>query len=619
VSLEVKVDCGLPEGKHNGEVTVTSGDGTYKIPISVSISHAVKLEVSPLSVDFGKVDIDKSFTASVAFKETLGYKSVSISLSRSGNEWVQPSESSFSVDAGSSKTVSFSLAKSKPGWESYRDTYSWTFSATSEGGNYDIKLRAELLLPPKLSVSRSAYNTVTFNEPKSKKPTFRKNFYIPVKNLGYYSMGINRVSLSGFGTKPEVTIDYPRSVGGYSSKNIVLTVKAPYDTREGTYTGKVHIDAGNAGSEDVSVSIKIEYGVGLRVSPTSKDFGGVEIYNEEKDVKVTVRETFGYKAINNVLIKKIKGLEGISVSPTTIPGIPPEGSDTVTFTLKFRGEATMGKEYEWTYSIETGNAGKGTITLRAMAEPGVDKIILELNSLKSSSVARYPATGTAISESLSMLDVAEKTKPSTKDWDYVMSTATQTATVLNLLNKYLDGDEKTKAFSNLQSGATLAKSVSSNAGSISNSGVRSHAKESADALDNLMNEMLSEAAAFFESRGHNYENTNYLEAAKAYKCAATSYELLGDTKSETYKHSFEKMVKEHDNRVIGANEDRVNAERKLILVKPELSEIGGIPLLLNPFAYDDVASGYKYALSTYSDVIEKYGAAINMHFPPILT
>lgn len=609
VSLVVEVECRLSEGEHNGEVTVTSDDGTYTIPISISISHSVKLEVSPLFVDFGKVDVDEGATASVTFKETLGYKSVNVSLS-GGDNWVQPSESSFPVDASGSKTISFYLAENKPGWESYRRFYSWSFSVTSEGGTYNIKLEAELLLPPKLSVGRSASCTVTFNKPKSGKPTFRKNFYIPVKNQGYYSMNINRVSLSGFSSKPKVTVDYPSSVGSYSTKNIALSIEAPYDTREGTYSGKVDIDAGSAGSADVSVSIKIKYGVGLEVSPTSKNFGGVEIFTEERDVKLTLRETFGYKSINNVLIKKISGPGWISISPASIPGIPPEGSDIVTFTLKFRGEAETGKEYKWVYSVETENAGSKTMTVLAETlPPDLSAVISELNSLKSGSTAHYPVTGTAISKSLSMLDAAKKKELSAEDWNFVMSTSTQTVTVLNLLNKYSDSEDKSMAFSNLRSGAALSEFVSGSAYSISDGGVRSHAKKSVEALDNLVDNMLSEAASYFESRGHNYENTNYLEAAKAYKCAASAYELLGNTKCETYKHSFEEMVRQHDDLVISANENRVNAERELMLLEPELTEIGSVHLLLNPFAYDDVSSGYDSALSTYSGVIDKYGHA----------
>lgn len=612
VSLKVDVSSGLSEGQHNAEVTVTSDDGTYTIPISMSLSHSVKLEVSPLSANFGNVDIDDGATTSVTFKETLGYKSVNVSVSRkSGNEWAYPGESSFSVDPSGSKTISFYLAESKPGWESYRHSYSWTFSATSVGGNYNIKLDAELLLPPKLSVSRGASHTITFDKKKSKKPTFSKSLHIPVKNQGYYSMSINRVSLSGFGTKPQVTVDYPSSVGGYSTENIVLSVEAPYDTREGTYSGKVNIDAGSAGSADVSASIEIKYGVRLEVSPTSKDLKRVEIYTEEKDVKVNLKETLGYKSINNVLIKKVSGPEWISVSPTGIPGIPPEGSDTVTFTLKFRGEAEVGKEYNWIYSVDTENAGSKTITLKAKADIDRSKVISELNALKSSTVAqRYPAARTAISESLSMIDVPEEKVLIAEDWGFVMSTATQTATVLNLLNKYLDDKEKSMAFSNLRSGATLAKFVSSNANSISDGEVRSHTKESADALDNLVSNILSEAASYFEKRGQNYETTNYLEAAKAYKCTATAYELLGgDTKGETYKHSFEEMVKQHDDLVIGANENRVNAERELMLLEPKLSGVGSLHVILNPFVYDDVSSGYDYALSMYSSIIEKYGHA----------
>jgi len=208
-----------------------------------------------------------------------------------------------------------------------------------------------------------------------------------------------------------------------------------------------------------------------------------------------------------------------------------------------------------------------------------------------------------------MLNAAKAKALSADDWNGVMSIATQTLTVFKSVNKYLDSQDKFKDFSNVQSGAALVVSMAGTARGISDSQVHSPAQNTVASLNQVIDAILLKEAAEFEALGKRYEPTNKLEAAKAYKCAAAAYELLGNSKCTTCKQRFEDMVKAHDDLVGTANEIRVDTERALLLVEPELSNVGASKLLLNPFAYDEVSTTYTSAVTSYDAVIEKYGHA----------
>lgn len=614
ITLNVKVRSDLSEGSHTGRVKIEYDVSSRTIPVYIDVKHKTQLEVSPLTINFGSVDVDETKEKQVTFKEKLGYKSLSVSLSREkGNDWVTPSDYSFSVPEGGSKTIYFTLSKNKPGWESYKKSYSWRYRVSSEGGNYEISLRADLKLPPKLSLDSSAYEKIIFDRPKSGKPTFYRDVKIRAENKGYYSMSVERVSISGFGDLKVRVKSKPSSVGGYSRSNIILSVEAPYDTKERSYAGKVHVDCGEAGSDDASVTIKVEHGVALSVSPASINFGGVEILTEEKEQKVTLSETFGYKSVRDVTISKISGPVWITVSPTSFYGIPPEESDTATFVLLFRGETIVGKVYNWEYVVETANAGTHKITISAEAlPPDLSVIYKDLGSINQKDIYKRSEAKEIVSESITVLDIAKAKELSGEDWGHVISVATQTATALKSMDEFTEakGEAKGELFPKLVVATTLTQLVKGSAVSISDFEIRSHATKGSSALESLIKGVLTEAASYFVGIGRDSEASNCLVAVKAYSSAAEAYELLGDSqKADEYGEKTSHFLKWHDNLVTTANDDRVEAEMEISSQKSRLSEIAGSTVLLNPFAYEKVSTGYDFAKSKYFGAIKRYELA----------
>jgi len=614
ITLNVIVSSDLREGRHTGRVKIGYAESSRTIPIYIDVKHKTLLGVSPLTIDFGKVDIDEEVQKQVTFREKLGYKSLSVSLSRrDGNTWVTPSDNHFTIPASGSKSIYFTLSENKPGWESYKKSYSWRYSVSSEGGNYEISLCTDLKLPPKLSLDSSAYEKITFDRPKSEKPTFYRDVKIGMGNKGYYSMSVGRVSISGFGGLNVRVKSKPSSVGGYGCNNIILSAEAPYDTEERSYTGNVHVDCGEAGSDDTSVTIKIEHKVTLYVSPTTMGFSGVEILTEEKEMKVTLSETFGYKSVRDVTISKISGPAWISVSPTSFYGIPPEESDTTTFTLLFRGEAIVGKVSNWEYLVETANAGTHKITISAEAlPPDLSVIYKDLSSINQKDIYKRSEAKEVVSESITVLDISKAKELSGEDWGHVISVATQTATALKSMDEFteVEGEEKGRLFPKLVVATTLTQFVKGSAVSIADSEIRSHATKASSALESLIKGVLAEAALYFEDVGRDSEASNCLEAVKAYSSAAEAYELLGNPKkAEGYNIKTSVFSEKHDNLVTTANDGRVQAEMEIAHHRSKLSEIAGSAVLLNPFAYEKVSTGYDFANSKYSEAIKRYELA----------
>ena len=611
ITLTVKVNSYLEKGDYKREIRVDPGG--KKIFVNIHIEHKTQLKVSTCTINFGSVDVNEEVKEPITFTEELNYKDLSVSITiKKGNKWVTI-ESPVTVPAGGSRTIYFTLSRNKPGWESYKKSYSWRYSVRSEGGDYEISLRTDLKLPPKLSLDSSAYEKIIFDRPKSRKPTFYRDAELGVENKGYYSMSIERVSISGFGDLNVRVKSKPSSVGGYGCNNIILSVEAPYDTEERSYTGNVHVDCGEAGSDDTSVTIKIEHKVSLYVSPTTMGFSGVEILTEEKEMKVTLSETLGYKSVRDVTISKISGPAWISVSPTSFYGIPPEESDTTTFILLFRGEAIVGKVSNWEYLVETANAGTHKITISAEAlPPDLSVIYNDLSSINQKDIYKRSEAKETVSESITVLDISKAKELSGEDWGHVISVATQTATALKSMNEFTEakGEEKEKLFPKLVVATTLSQLVKGSAMSISDLEIRSHATKGSSALEGLTKEVLTEAASYFEDVGRDSEASNCLEAVKAYSSAAKAYELLGDSqKAGEYGEKTSKFSDMHDNLVTTANDDRVQAEMKIPHIRSKLSEIAGSTVLLNPFAYEKVSTGYDFAKSKYTESIKRYEVA----------
>jgi hypothetical protein len=620
VSLSVVVSNSLSEGTHSGgRVRVSSGASNYDVIIYVSITHEAELEVTPTSADFGEISKTGSASATVTFREKLGYKSIIVSLSKStGNNWVSTSSSnSFSVYAGGSTTATFYLNPSGVTRDNcVAGGYSWSYTASGSGGSGSstIYLTGDICCPALLSSESYKYEKITFNTPKSEYPTFERTIKIRVSNTACEQMSLSKptVESPSGGVTFSVT-NYPTYLNGGGQDYVDVNIAAPYSTAEGSYSGFVNMDAGSAGSSTASISVDIAHGVEFAVSPTTITFGKVEIMSQaSKSVKL--QEKLGYKSVKNVAISKSSGPEWMTLQPASIYGIPAGESDTIAFNLYFRGEAELGTQYDWSYNISS-DAGGATVSLSATAIPiNVSKTSSEIDGMTSSGLYKnYAITEQIISNSKNMLSAALSGSDSltAEGWGYVALVASQSLTLLKSLDNatsYIQKNDYDNASSKIVVAAASSKSIYANSKKIGGSTTKSYANKVSSAADSLSNEMLTKEIAYYEDRARTMKETNYLEAIKAYQNAATAYGLmLNPTKEAEYNTEASSLLLKHDKLIEKANGDRVDAEKVIISVEnSKLSKVGGGYALFNPFNFDTVSKSYKQTIDKYNGSIASY-------------
>lgn len=620
VSLTIALSSSLSEGEHTGRVRV-SGDGeSHTILIRISITQKAKLVVSPTSVTFDTIGPSGSSSKSVTFSETLGYKTVKVSLKRtSGKGWVTASSNSFDVGAGSAKPITFSLKPSGITSDKCVRHHSWKYSVSStEGaGSSTINLKGEICCPAKLSYDHRTHTTLRFNEPKSEHHTFHTMARIKVSNTGCERMQLKspRVSSPSGGVSISLK-NYPSYVDGYSSDYIDLDVSAPYDTPERTYTGSVSIDAGSAGSGTAEVQVSIQYGVDLEVTPRIIAFGDVEILKEASRT-VTLKEKFGYKSAKNIKISKKSGPNWISVQPSSMYGIPASGSDSVKFVLTFEGDAILGMKYDWVYEVSS-DADRDTISLSARAmHVNNEELLNELEGMRNTGLySKYQSkTENIISSGVDMKSAAKSDKTlTTEDWGHLELVLMQSLSLLKSLNdvtEHLDKNDHDTAFEKIIVALRSSKSIGGHSKMIAGSTVSTYAKKVSTAADGLVSNMLADETSYYKDRAEEMNETNYLEAFKACRNVATVYGLTQESsKEDDFNSKADVLLELHDDEVENANKDRVEAEKIALDMKEnELTRIGGGYALFNPFNYDVVAKGYGQAIETYEGTIASYNKA----------
>jgi hypothetical protein len=619
VSLTITLSSSLSEGGHTGKVKVEGDGESHTILIRISVTHKAKLEVSPTSLTFDIIGASGSTSKTVTFSETLGYKPIEVSLTRiSGNDWVTASSNSFTVNKGGSQTITFRFEPSGVTRDNCVRYHSWTYSVSStEGaGSYTINLNGEICCPAKLSYDYRSSTTISFNRPKTEQYTYHATAKIKVSNEGCEQMYLNYPRLTSPSGGVSLSIkNYPSYLNGYSSGYIEIDISTPYDTPEGSYTGSVSIDAGAAGSGSAEVQVFIKHEAKLTVTPTVVDFQDVEILKEESRI-ITLKEELGYKSVRNILINKRSGPEWISAQPTSIYGIPAGGLDNVIFTLKFRGDAIPGKEYDWIYEV-TSDAGDTTISLSGRAMP-IDnsRVLNDLAGMRNTNLyKKYPQKTEAIlSNCEKMKATAKGTTLTSEDWGHVELVLIQSLTFLKSLDvatEYLDNNDHDNAFQKIVIASTSSKSIESNSKGIPDLTVKSYAWEASTASGWLASNFLNGEVSYYTERAQAMSSSNFLEAVKACRNVATAYGLMQDSSNEReFAQQAELLLKKHDELVENANENRVEAEKMIQEMREnELTRIGGDVALFNPFNYDTVSKGYFMAIDRYTASVTMYNQA----------
>jgi hypothetical protein len=638
VSLTLTLSSSLSEGVHTGRVMVVGDGEAHTIEIRITIMHKAKLEISPTPVSFDKISASGSTTKQVTFSETLGYKSIVVSLEKStGNGWVTTSSNSFTVAAGKSEPITFRIAPSGVTRDNCDRYYSWTYrvSSTEGAGSYTLYLTGELCCPAKLSYDSSSSTTIAFNRPKTDRYTYHATAKIKVSNTGCEQLRLQSPYVTSSSGSITLSVeDYPVYISGYSSDYIELAISAPYDAPEGTYYGTLYIDAGDAGNGEVDITIVIKWPVDFSISPTSIDFGSIELEErgyETKQVNITIREFYYYKPVRNLRFS-VTGEYGTWLEEELdFTVIPPGESRTVTIKIE-PGLEAVPKDYAWTYAVSASEIAAKRMEVKAKIVPlNITKLIEGFQSFQGTPLQRdYPSSDTIIANGIAMLEVVESSEISAEDWQKIPVLMTGTLSLLSSLNDgivFTEAANYGNAVESLSSASVSTATIESNA-DLDNKNIAGYATDIAADAGTTTEAVLRDEAKLLELRGWTLkkavehalaigdisslqEEENVLEAALSYQYAAMLYGLLND-KEKRLENVYEGSVlmDGHDELVSDATDLRIRAENTIATSREnDLTRIGDWYVLLNPYNYDTFVTSYKTAESYLGDAVQDYQVA----------
>lgn len=141
---------GLEHGSYNGTIVVSSNGGSQSIPVSLSV-EAVKIEITPESLDFGTVETSMQLTVRNAGSGTVGFK-VS-----SSNKWLTTDKENGSV----TQTDYITAVISREGLSSGKYDASLTF--TTDGGNIVVPVHMEVAVATAPTVAIESASNTTYN------------------------------------------------------------------------------------------------------------------------------------------------------------------------------------------------------------------------------------------------------------------------------------------------------------------------------------------------------------------------------------------------------------------------------------------------------------------------
>ena len=254
-----------------------------------------------------------------------------------------------------------------------------TGKVTINGISHSFNIEVNRLIPAKLAAMANIdAGTVVFDKPKS---SMESTGYVVEKSILIVNEGDATMSVTSIGQygTPDAGITFTASPASLSipaknSAQTTIKITIPVTAPEGTLTGKVQVNAGKAGSQNIPVTIVIKHEVKLEISSYSPDFGNVDLL-ESVQKPVTLKETLGYKSIQDVAVNRSPETNktGSGKDDWMLVSLPSQtiaagGSVDLVFTLRFRGETEIGQLYDWGYIIST-SVGDTNVYFKAVARP----------------------------------------------------------------------------------------------------------------------------------------------------------------------------------------------------------------------------------------------------------
>ncbi|MDI6810108.1 MAG: hypothetical protein QMD80_00245 [archaeon] len=610
--------------------------GEEKRGITVTITYCAKITVSPsTTIDFETVGSKvSSRSEKITIREELGYKNVTINVEKkSGNGWVTASPNrDITVSKTKSVDVTFTLTPGPPDYERYDNKYTWKFIITSSNADpVTITVEARIMRPPKLGKLYDEGLEIKFDKPKGTVSRYERTIEVQVRNVGDETLSFT----SKFTESPSgITINIVNpsgSVSGKSSETIRLRIVVPYDAREGTYRGRLDINAGDAGSGSVDITIVIIWPVDFIIAPTSIDFGSIELKErgyEKKRINLTLTEFYHYKSVRNLRISKSGEYGNWLKEEIDFYEIPP--GESRSFTLKIEpGLEAVPKDYSWMYALSASEIGAKRMEVKAKIVPmNIPEMLEYLKSFRESTLyENYPSSEVIISNGTEMLEAVGRSEIGAEDWQKIPVLMKGTLSLLSSLNDGIVSSEEEnygKTVESLSAASVSTSTIESNS-NLNNRDISGYATDMSAGADQTTEEVLLDAAKLLELRGWKIkkavehalavddisglkEEENVLESAISYQYAATLYGLLNNKEKRLESvHEGSLLMDKHDELVSDAADLRIKADNALSNSKEkDLIRIGDLHLLLNPYDYDTFLKSYKTAESYLEEATKKY-------------
>jgi len=617
--------------------TVTLDIGGKKVTVRITVTYSARIEVTPASIDFGRVSPTQKPVEIVRFRELYGYKDVPVNLVRSGNDWVTVTgPSNITVPKDGYADVTFQLT---PG-TLVRNDYSWTFALSTPTRHTTISpssiyLKVYMLLPARLGTLYDEELALAFDKPKGTVSRYERDIYVRVRNEGDETMRVSSsITESPRGGISITIVESPNEVAGKSSKNIRLRVSAPYDAPEGTYRGRVYVDAGAAGRGTAEITIVITWPVDFTITPTAIDFGSIELQERgygQKSTSITLTETYLYKPVRNVRFSKTGAYGNWLTEELDFLEIPPGESRTVTITIE-PGLEAVPEDYAWTYSVGAYEIAAKRIAVTAKIVPiNTTKIIEGLQSFRGTPLyLAYPSSESIIAQGIELLEDVERHEISAEDWSKIPVLMTGTLSLLSSLNSgivFTEAANYRSALESLSAASVATATIESNS-NLNNAALAGYATTLAADAGKTTEEVLRDEAKLLELRGWTLKKAvehalatddiggltdeeNVLDAALSYQYAAVLYGLLNDREkrlANVYESSL--LMDKHDDLVSDATDLRIRVETSIATSKEnDLARIGDWYLLVNPYNYDTFVASYETAERYLAEASEKYTVA----------
>jgi len=546
--------------------------------------------------------------------------SVTVSSPGSG---ITMSISSFprSVPAGSSGivTVSVTALSSVP-----TGSYSGVITAITSAGSNTMKISLNInnLIPAKLGSISSISSTIRFDKPKGSVNSFTDSDSITLNNIGDSILYIDSITF----TNPTngiifSTSNYPQSISPRSSNTASILATAPSSASEGAFNGKIILTTSRETktggkccieTQNVIMGVTVEYGVNMEVSKSLISFGDTELLNPKED-SIVITETLGYKPINNIKITKVSGAGSwLSVSPNSLSNIYPFGSDRISVTLLYEGDAKLYQKDEWAYTISSNAGSKNLKITSTNVPPDVKPTLEKLSNIKYNNDNTRDISDKSY-KSLKYADDNARANTNTYKKDELISLIAIANSAVNLLDSYamaeafINKGDYDNAYESLIKGVVSAKIINTYSEKISDINIKNDINVVNEKSSNLMNSLLEKETNYYESN----KDSDLLESMIANERLSELWGILGNEEKRVNSGELakEKFVK-HNNYVDSAKNSTLEAENQLRKVQDTyLSKWGGSHILSNPFYYSKVSHEFNSIESKYNGAIQSYDIA----------